>query len=122
MTASVDAKAPDAVVSEVVHLRSVHEWLDEHGITKIDVLKVDTEGCEIAILEAIAEMLPHVRVAYLEFHSEDDRKKLDEILGQTHVMVRATIYQLHRGEVTYVAKDAFPSELELTRDAIHVDL
>jgi len=107
--------------SDPVTLRSVREWLDEQGISKVDVLKVDTEGCEVPILEAMSDMLPSIKVVYLEYHSDDDRKAFDRILGDTHLLMHGMML-VHLGEVTYVAKDAFESESELDRRPMKLEL
>ena len=106
---------------EPITLRSVREWLEENSISTIDILKVDTEGCEVPILEALGDMLPSVKVIYLEYHSDDDRKAFDRLLGDTHLMMHGQM-MVHLGEVTYVAKDAVGSESELDRRAIKLDL
>jgi FkbM family methyltransferase len=104
--------------SEEVRLRSVREWLDENSISKIDVLKIDTEGCEVPLLEALGDILPAVKVVYLEYHSDEDRKEFDRLLGDTHLMMHGQML-VHLGEVTYVAKDAYESESELDRRPIN---
>jgi FkbM family methyltransferase len=107
--------------SELITLRSVREWLDESSIAKIDILKIDTEGCEVPILEALSDLLPRVKVIYLEYHSDDDRKAFDQLLGETHLLMFGQML-VHLGEVTYVAKDAFESEAELDRRPIKLEL
>jgi FkbM family methyltransferase len=103
--------------SEVVTLRSVGDWLAENSISRVDVLKVDTEGCEVPILEAMRDLLPQTKVIYLEYHNDDDRKELDRILGETHLLVHGQMTP-HLGEVAYVAKDVIASESELDLRAI----
>ena len=88
----------------------------------IDVLKVDTEGCELPILRSIAELLPSIPVIYVEYHSEDDRREIDRMLGDTHVVVAGHVFQIHRGELTYVARGAFPSAEALAEGAVVIDL
>jgi FkbM family methyltransferase len=107
--------------SELITLRSVREWLDENSITAIDILKIDSEGCEVPILEALRDLLPKVKVVYLEYHSDDDRKEFDRLLGDTHLLMHGHM-MVHLGEVTYVAKDAFESETELDRRPIKLQL
>ncbi|MGZ5410780.1 MAG: FkbM family methyltransferase, partial [Aeromicrobium sp.] len=107
--------------SEQVTLRSVREWLEENSISTIDVLKIDSEGCEVPILEALKDLLPSVKVIYLEYHSDDDRKEFDRLLGDTHLLMHGQM-MVHLGEVTYVAKDAFQSESELDRRPIKLEL
>ena len=106
---------------EVVTLRSVRAWLDENSIDAVDILKIDAEGCEVPILEAMGDLLPSVKVVYLEYHSDDDRKAFDRLLGETHVLMHGQM-MLHLGEVTYVAKNAYESEDELDRRPIKLAL
>jgi FkbM family methyltransferase len=107
--------------SELITLRSVRDWLGECGIAGIDVLKIDTEGCEVPLLEALGDLLPSVRVIHLEYHSDDDRKAFDRMLGDTHLLMHGQML-VHLGEVTYVAKDAYESEDELDRRPIKREL
>jgi FkbM family methyltransferase len=103
--------------SEVVSLRSVRDWLAENSIAGVDVLKVDTEGCEVPILEAMSDLLPQTKVIYLEYHNDDDRKEFDRILGETHLLAHGLMMP-HLGEVAYVAKEVVGSESELDHRAI----
>jgi FkbM family methyltransferase len=105
---------------ELITLRSVRDWLDEHSIATVDVLKIDTEGCEVPLLEALGDLLPSVRVIHLEYHSDDDRKEFDRLLGDTHLLMHGQML-VHLGEVTYVAKDAYESEDELDRRPIRFE-
>ena len=107
--------------SEEVMLRSVRKWLDENSISAIDILKIDSEGCEVPILEALPDLLPRVKVVYLEYHSDDDRKAFDRLLGDTHLLMHGMML-VHLGEVTYVAKDAIESESQLDRRPIKLRL
>jgi FkbM family methyltransferase len=102
---------------EVVSLRSVGGWLAENSVSQVDVLKVDTEGCEVPILEAMSDLLPQTKVIYLEYHSDDDRKEFDRLLGETHLLAHGLMMP-HLGEVAYVAKDVAASESDLDLRAI----
>lgn len=96
--------------SEIVTLRSAKKWLDQSSVERIDVLKVDTEGCEVPILTTLREHLPKTTVIYVEYHNEEDRRAIDRLLAPTHVLVYGKIPMLHRGELTYVATSAFPPQ------------
>jgi FkbM family methyltransferase len=73
---------------------SVRRLWAEKGITSCDLLKLDCEGSEVAILRALAEAghLPGVRFITGEWHTADDRPasrehvraELRAILGPTH--------------------------------------
>jgi FkbM family methyltransferase len=107
--------------SDVITLRSVRDWMTENSISAVDVLKVDTEGCEIPILEAMSDLLPKVKVIYLEYHNDDDRKAFDSILGETHLLAHGMM-MVHLGEVSYVAKEVVRSGSDLDSRAIRLDL
>ncbi|MBF0452578.1 MAG: FkbM family methyltransferase [Candidatus Magnetomorum sp.] len=50
------------------------------GLKHIDILKIDTEGCEVQILESLRKRLSDIDYIVLEYHSEDDRRRIDAIL------------------------------------------
>jgi FkbM family methyltransferase len=107
--------------SEVVHLRSVRRWLERNEVDRVDVLKVDTEGCEVPILEALGPLVGSTKVLYVEFHSEDDRRSIDRLVEDTHVLAFGGMV-LNTGELTYIARSAFPSPEAVRRGAIRVDI
>jgi FkbM family methyltransferase len=121
VTASVGASALTRADAETVQLRAVADWLREQAIDRIDVLKLDTEGCEIPILEGMHDQLGAVQVVHVEFHSDADRKAIDRLVGATHVLVSGHIHHAHRGELTYVA-NAIASDPEHARHEIRVEL
>lgn len=108
VTASVGRSVFNTGASETVELRRADAWLAEQGLARIDVLKLDTEGCEVAILESLRSSLAGVRIVYVEYHSEADRLRIDELLHPTHVLVAGHVIHAHRGEFCYVARAAFP--------------
>lgn len=55
--------------------------LKEAGVQQIDVLKVDTEGSEVSILAGLGDLLQRTAVAMLEYHSEADRRRIDELMA-----------------------------------------
>jgi FkbM family methyltransferase len=120
-TASVGKSDLTLEQSEPITLRSVSDWLAENSITRVDVLKIDTEGCEVPILRSMGDLIPFVKVIYLEYHSEDDRREIDRLLVGSHALAGGKAAIVHRGELTYVAKDAFPSQAEYEKYAIRPD-
>ena len=71
------------------------------GISYIDILKVDTEGSEVEILESLQPYLPYTGIVMIEFHSEKDRRDLDVQL-ETHVLFDANICKPDLGVVKYI--------------------
>jgi FkbM family methyltransferase len=111
-TASIHPDRSTGGESEPITLRSATGWLAEQAIDRVDVLKVDTEGCEVPILEGLSRVLAGVKVLYLEFHSEADRRTLDAMLAPTHDLLFGKI-GFGAGELVYVER----SVLEKAKEA-----
>ena len=76
----------------------------------IDILKIDTEGCEIEILESLGSRLSKVSYVLIEYHSDDDRRKIDNLLSQFSICGAAGI-QVNRGTLKYQNRSAGKSSL-----------
>jgi FkbM family methyltransferase len=109
-TSSIFPSSKTLEASETIELRSVSTWLEENSMKRVDVLKVDTEGCEIPILQGMRDVLPFVKLIHLEYHSEADRKELDHLLGHTHVLLGAKAV-IGTGNVTYVSNDVLAARI-----------
>ena len=109
---AVDKNEP----TENVSLRDAKAAMREIGLDRIDVIKVDTEGCEVQILKSL---LPHYRakVIHLEYHNDDDRRAIDHLLCDDFLLFAGRVLRPHLGEVTYVRRDAFPSTIERDRSS-----
>ncbi len=88
--------------SETVTLRSIAGWLDEHEISRIDVLKVDVEGCEVEVLEGLGERLRDVQVVYVEYDSAAARRRIDRVFEASHELCFGEMF-LAQGEAIYVS-------------------
>lgn len=106
MTSSTLRSAENAETFDVVEIRQAARTLSELGIASIDILKIDTEGCEIPVLVDLAAFIPGVKIIYLEYHSERDRLRTDELLAPTHVLAFAAVRHPHRGDLCYVHRDS----------------
>lgn len=89
---------------EPVRLRAAGSWARERGIDRIDVLKVDVEGCEVDVLESLRELLWTVKVLYVEYDSREARKALNGLLDDTHDLYVGMML-LDQGECVYLRKD-----------------
>lgn len=85
--------------SESVQLRDAFEVLQDKLVGRC-IVKIDTEGCELSILRRILPLLENVDVIYLEYHHEQQRRQLDEVLGAFSVFASSGKF-LHRGSVMY---------------------
>lgn len=66
------------------------------------LLKIDTEGCEVEIIEAISGKLDELLLIFLEFHSEKARRELDLLLKNTHTLFSGKVTDPHRGTFGYI--------------------
>jgi len=79
----------------------------------LDLTLPDHDGFEVLpILRSLAHYLPEVKVLYVEYHSERDRRLIDRILAETHVLWRGHVTFAYRGEFCYVKRDLVPDESE----------
>ncbi len=112
ITASIyQREGKNTAESEMVDLRASGRWLAEEGISQIDVLKIDAEGCELAILEHLVDVLPTVKVLYVEYDTTSARRRIDMLLEPTHELCSAMMF-LDQGEMIYVSRrvlDADPT-------------
>ena len=81
----------------VVSVRSVDELVDEHGLERVDFIKIDTEGMEREVLAGAAETVRWFRptVAVAAHHRPGDDERLARVLTE----MRAG-YRLQRGQFT----------------------
>lgn len=71
------------VVSEEMHIATLPDLMKAHHIDKIDVLKIDTEGMEYDIFDAIGdEALKKMTSVIVEFHVQTDGKLRKHILNK----------------------------------------
>ncbi len=98
--------------SEEIRLVCAPDFLAAQGLNRIDILKIDTEGCEVPILRSLNAYLPEVKALYVEYHSERDRRMIDEMLAGTHVLWRGHVTFAYRGEFCYLKRELVPDESE----------
>ncbi len=65
-----------------VHAVSINEFMDRERINKIDLLKVDTEGCEPEIICALKSRLPPLIMG--EMHGTPADFSMFDLLSSTH--------------------------------------
>jgi len=111
VASSIGTSREQSGVGQAVTLRAAHNAFVEAGILAIDILKLDTEGCEVAILRSLLPMLPRIGVIYVEFHSEDDRLEIDRLLIPTHALFQGSVTKPYRGELCYVARQCLPASI-----------
>lgn len=76
----------------------------EIGLKQVDVLKIDTEGAEVAILKALEDFLPDVSVVMVEYHTEEDRIAIDSLMKDFQLYSANVDGLTGIGTVKYVKK------------------
>jgi FkbM family methyltransferase len=99
-----------------VIMREAANAMKHLAIDRVDILKIDTEGCEVQILRSLVKdtaLMPIIKVIYVEYHSELDRRATDDLLQYTHVLQNATAEVVHNGVLCYVLSSLLPVESRL---------
>ncbi len=104
---------------ESVELRRAATELRARGVTEVSLLKIDTEGCELPILRDLLPALRRIDAIAVEYHSEEDRRAIDDLLAERFLLLHASAQGLHQGRVTYLAREIVQRHpgLESTRIA-----
>ena len=74
------------------------QWRSKHVLPKANIVKIDTEGSEVDILQRMASR--DFDVVMLEYHSEANRRKVEKLLPD-FFLVGGEIRCLHRGTLKY---------------------
>jgi FkbM family methyltransferase len=103
------------ILAEVT-IRDAARAFNELGLAEVDIVKIDTEGCERPILESLQDFLPRIKVLFLEYHSENDRRWIDAKLADTHYLFSGKASGPHRGEFCFLRRDlaAESAHMEIT--------
>jgi FkbM family methyltransferase len=121
VTGSLAAGPETSEQTEDIELRDARGCLAELGVGAIDILKIDTEGCERHVFASLGDAALAAKVIYVEFHSERDRLDLDRMLVRTHALFAGHIRGPHRGELCYVARRLY-SAGAFDADAVDIPL
>jgi FkbM family methyltransferase len=87
-----------------IDIRNAGDVWNELGLKEVDVLKLDTEGAEVEILESLGDRLNCIRVVLAEYHTQDDRRRIEALLP-SHRLIEKLEYEARRGVVKYVRAD-----------------
>jgi len=102
--ASIFRSAETGDAAETVQLEKTADEIRRLGAPSISILKVDTEGCEVAIVAEALEAAETIDFIFVEYHSEDNRLALDRIVGPRFLLNSARVTHVHRGECGYVSR------------------
>lgn len=107
-------------IGETIECRNVKGVLEELKIDEINLLKVDTEGCEIEIITEIFKYIEKpIGYVCFEYHSADDRVFLDRFLEQNYYLYHAQALFMHCGVCAYVHKSIAENNFFFQMGKIH---
>ena len=102
--ASIFQSAETGATAGTIKLEKTADEIRRLGARNISVLKVDTEGCEVPIVTEALEAADTIDFIFVEFHSEENRLALDQMLSPRFLLHSATAKHIHRGECGYVSR------------------
>ena len=102
--ASIIRREVNEASSETIRLRSAGGWVLEHGLDRIDILKIDVEGVEIDVLVSLADLIPTVKVLYVEYDSRAARREIERLMNPDHELYIGSMF-MDQGECVYVRQD-----------------
>jgi FkbM family methyltransferase len=111
---SENSNIPDSKnnnLSEIVDITTIDAYCKENDISKIDFLKIDTEGLEIKVLLGAESMLKAGKIIYIYAECTFDKEytqntyfeKLYEFLKQYNFKLRAIYDQSTFGNTSYIS-------------------
>ena len=106
-TSSLGQSAANTQQLDQVSLRNATAALHDLAIDRIDLLKLDTCGSEVPILEAMVHFVPEITVVFANYYSEGDRRRIEVIMAQHHIPVAGRILGPHRGQLTYARRASY---------------
>lgn len=89
-------------VEQPLPFREARAALKELGLEPIDVLRVATGGDEVEVLANLQPQLRDIKVIYVEFTSEQDRKRIDQMLDPSHLLWQGEIIAGQKGALCYI--------------------
>ncbi|MFS8968465.1 hypothetical protein NW847_13140 [Synechococcus sp. H55.4] len=93
-------------VEQVLAFREARTALQELGLERIDVLRVAIGGQGVEVLTSLEPWLKGIKVIYVEFGSEQDRKQIDQMLDPSHMIWQGEIFQGSYGCLCYLSRAA----------------
>ena len=82
---SIKFKGANSGGTAKVKVKNANSEFNRLGLEHLDILKIDTEGCEIEILQSLGKLLNKIDYILLEYHSEKDRREIDNLLSNFYL-------------------------------------
>jgi FkbM family methyltransferase len=89
---------------ETIRRAAAGPALDVLELGDISILRLDTEGCEVPILESPGACIDRTGRIYVEYHNKADRRIIDAMLTDRFVLLAARADRLHVGTMVYLGR------------------
>ncbi len=86
-----------------INLKEAKSLVEEYTST-IDILKIDTEGCDYEILYSVMQGFTP-KAIYIEYHSQDDYTKIKSLLADKYLIHIAKELSDSQGDVVFILKE-----------------
>ncbi|MEG3435568.1 FkbM family methyltransferase [Pannus brasiliensis CCIBt3594] len=103
---------------ELAQIKSASAELKDILSGRRCLVKIDTEGCEVPILADLESYFPNIDILYLEYHSEEDRRAIDNLLSPRFVLCYSNARMVHRGNVMFLSERLLSEIPQLDQMAI----
>ncbi len=80
-----------------VEINCLSDFMEQHSIKKIDILKIDTEGYEFSVIKGAKKRIKDVKYIYFEHHFDNMLQK------------KYTFFDIH----SYLTKNGFTKKLKI---------
>ena len=95
-------------VEQWLLFREAKTALQALGLEHIDVLRVATSEQAVEVLTSLQAWLKKIKVIYVEFCSEQDRERVDQVLALSHLPYQDQIIGNRGGSLCYLNKACLP--------------
>ena len=97
-------------------LTTISEIIDEHGIEKIDLLKVDVEKSELLVLEGIeTKDWPKIKQLAMEVDGPENLRKIKTLLEAHDFQIQVDEYIISKGDISHRIQktNSNPNDLDI---------
>tara|TARA_Y100000768_G_scaffold359909_1_gene316764 strand:+ start:85 stop:804 length:720 start_codon:yes stop_codon:yes gene_type:complete len=84
-----------------IKMMKLSDYIDENKITKIDILKIDTEGYELKVLEGLTPKHNIVKFIYFEHHYDDMILKKYTFKNINKILLKYGFKKVYKSKMTF---------------------
>ena len=82
-------------------MMKLSNYIDENNISKIDILKIDTEGYELKVLKGLTPNQKFVRFIYFEHHYDDMIVKNYTFKNINNILLKSGFKKVYKSKMTF---------------------